>query len=235
MKYTFAALVLAAAVSAQSLSDIPACAVPCIDDARVKNTNCAASDYKCLCANINSLTTAATPCVISSCGADTAVNQVLPAVSAFCDKVKNGGGGTTASSSESAKPSSSSEAAPTTEATGYPTASVSASTPESAVHPSTVVSSPATGPSNSASYSSYPGSTWAPTVGGGNSTASTPATSVSVPASSQSGPVSSHSAPASSHSASASSVVSTVPTAGAAVAGSMGGLAMMALGALAAF
>lgn len=50
MKYTAAILALAAAVvSAQSLSDIPTCAQPCIDDARTKETSCSATDYKCIC------------------------------------------------------------------------------------------------------------------------------------------------------------------------------------------
>ncbi|KAJ2974910.1 hypothetical protein NUW58_g8507 [Xylaria curta] len=70
MKYIVAALAVAAAVSAQSPGGIPQCAVSCIDDARTKETNCAANDYKCICSQADVLTTAATSCVLSACGAD---------------------------------------------------------------------------------------------------------------------------------------------------------------------
>ncbi|KAI1138421.1 hypothetical protein F5Y05DRAFT_413041 [Hypoxylon sp. FL0543] len=99
MKYAFAAVALAALVTAQSLSDIPQCAVPCIDDARKSSTNCASDDYVCICKNKDALTAAATGCVISACGADVAATQVLPAVNAFCDAVGSGSGGSSASSS----------------------------------------------------------------------------------------------------------------------------------------
>ncbi|KAI0828760.1 hypothetical protein F5Y06DRAFT_283044 [Hypoxylon sp. FL0890] len=99
MKYAVASAVLAALVTAQSLSDIPQCALPCIDDARKSSTNCGADDYVCICKNKNALTAAATGCVISSCGADVATSQVLPAVNAFCDAVLSGSGGSSASSS----------------------------------------------------------------------------------------------------------------------------------------
>lgn len=49
MKYAIAAAVLVTIVSAQSLSDIPQCALPCIDDARTSSTNCATDDYACIC------------------------------------------------------------------------------------------------------------------------------------------------------------------------------------------
>ncbi|TGJ83194.1 hypothetical protein E0Z10_g5572 [Xylaria hypoxylon] len=186
MKYTVAALAFAAAaVSAQSLSDIPECAVPCIDDARTKGTNCAVDDYKCICSNIEALTAAATPCVLSACGAEIALNDLLPAVQTFCDAVNNGGGETPAPTSETtSEPTSES----TVEPTEYPTE----------VSSSSSVSAPVT----TESSSSEP--TLAPTFGGGNATATT-----------SSSPL--------------------IPTAGAAIAGSIGGFAMVALGALAAF
>jgi len=49
MKSTFAVLALAALVTAQSWSDIPACAQPCITDAAASTTDCAADDYACIC------------------------------------------------------------------------------------------------------------------------------------------------------------------------------------------
>lgn len=90
MKYAFAAAALVAVASAQSLSDIPSCAVPCIDDARTSATSCSKDDYACICKNQEALTAAATTCVLSDCGADKALNEVLPAVKAFCEKVEAG-------------------------------------------------------------------------------------------------------------------------------------------------
>ncbi|KAI1312912.1 hypothetical protein F5Y03DRAFT_339688 [Xylaria venustula] len=215
MKYAVAVLAFAAStVSAQSLSDIPQCAISCINDAITKATTCATTDYKCICANSDALTTQATPCVLSACGADVALQQVLPAVQAFCSAVNSGGGSTSETTSEAtstaASTSASTPASTPTSAPASTTAVVStaestvASTSEPTGYPTEVstssgVSVPVT------SQSSYPGTTLLPTsFGGGNAT--------SIP-----------------------SATSAIPTAGAAVAGSIGGLAMMALGALAAF
>ncbi|KAI0536176.1 hypothetical protein GGR58DRAFT_405861 [Xylaria digitata] len=177
MKYTITALAfVAAAVSAQSLSDIPECATSCINDARTSETNCAADDYACICRNIDALTAAATTCVLDACGPETALNEVLPAVQNFCEAVSNGGGETSTPVSE---PTSESTPAPTSESTSEPTATQTEEPTE------------------------VPSTTLAPTFSGGNATATT-------------------------------SVTSLVPTAGAAIAGSIGGFAMVALGALAA-
>ncbi|KAI0403351.1 hypothetical protein F4802DRAFT_293732 [Xylaria palmicola] len=208
MKYTVAALALAAVVAAQTLADIPACALPCINEARESSTNCAETDYKCICDNINTLTTAATPCVISSCGADVAINQVLPATQRFCAAVNAGTGptsGSTSAAPTSAEPTSEptaqptsgsagqSTAEPTGEPTGEPTSGgATASTEQPSVYPT----------ASSSSAVSNPGTTQAPGGAGGNGTVVVPPTSV-------------------------------IPTAGAAVAGSIGGFAMLALGALA--
>ncbi|KAI0196814.1 hypothetical protein EV127DRAFT_88918 [Xylaria flabelliformis] len=204
MKYTVAALALAAAVSAQSLSDIPACALPCIDDARTKDTTCGADDYKCICDNINKLQTDATSCVLSSCGADTALNQVLPAVQKFCAAVESGGGATSEpSSTPSSTPTSEPTSTPTSAPTSQPTSESTASpTSEPTGYPTELPTSQST--VTVTSQSSYPGTTLAPTNPGGNTTATTSATQ-------------------------------SIPTAGAAVAGSIGSLAMLVLGALAAF
>ncbi|XXG99567.1 hypothetical protein Hte_005906 [Hypoxylon texense] len=102
MKYTIVAAVLVAIASTQSLSDIPQCALPCIDDARTSSTNCAADDYACICSNQDVLTTAATSCIIQACGADVAAGQVLPAVNTFCDAVESGNSRSSASSGATA-------------------------------------------------------------------------------------------------------------------------------------
>ncbi|KAI1749696.1 hypothetical protein F4782DRAFT_533134 [Xylaria castorea] len=212
MKYTVAALALAVAVSAQSLSDIPACALPCIDDARTKDTTCGADDYKCICDNINTLQTDATTCVLSSCGADTALNQVLPAVSKFCAAVESGGGATSTptstptsepTSTPTSEPTSTPTSEPTSESTSGPTSeSTAASTSEATGYPTEMSTSQST--VTVTSQSSYPGTTMAPTFPGANATTTI-------------------------------SPTQSVPTAGAAVAGSIGGFAMLVLGALAAF
>lgn len=113
MKYTVAAIALAAGVSAQSLSDIPSCAIPCIDASRTKVTSCSETDYVCICDSIDALTADATTCVLSDCGADVAVNDVLPAVDTFCSEVSAGGGSST---TEAATSTATSVAATTTEA-----------------------------------------------------------------------------------------------------------------------
>ncbi|CAJ2514146.1 Uu.00g022650.m01.CDS01 [Anthostomella pinea] len=84
MKFSIAAVALAAVVSAQSWSDIPACATPCIDDAIASTTTCAADDYACICSNEDVIEPAAEDCVVTACGEDVAVGEVEPAVAAFC-------------------------------------------------------------------------------------------------------------------------------------------------------
>lgn len=84
MKFTaVAAISMAALVSAQSISDIPACALPCIQKG-VASTSCSATDLKCICKdeNFSKVQSAATGCVISACGPETALSKfdvfVLP-------------------------------------------------------------------------------------------------------------------------------------------------------------
>jgi len=117
MKYAFAAAALVATVTAQSLSDIPSCAIPCIDAARTSTTTCTETDYTCICDNINPLTTAATPCVLTDCGATVAATEVLPAVQAFCAAV-----------SASATAASSTAVATTAETTAATTAATTEAT-----------------------------------------------------------------------------------------------------------
>ncbi|KAI0152637.1 hypothetical protein GGR57DRAFT_503500 [Xylariaceae sp. FL1272] len=84
MQFTVAAVAFAAIVSAQSWSDIPACATPCIDDAVASTTTCAADDYACICANEATISPAAEDCVVAACGEEVAEGEVVPAVTAFC-------------------------------------------------------------------------------------------------------------------------------------------------------
>ncbi|KAG7289402.1 hypothetical protein NEMBOFW57_005773 [Staphylotrichum longicolle] len=101
MKYTAALVALAAAtVSAQDISVFPECSLPCIITA-VGTTSCAATDFACVCKNMEAVKTAATPCVVDKCGLDKALNEVLPATEKFCADVGTGGGAGSSSSSSS--------------------------------------------------------------------------------------------------------------------------------------
>ncbi|KAK4181510.1 hypothetical protein QBC36DRAFT_296671 [Triangularia setosa] len=90
MKYTAALLALAAAVSAQDISIFPECSLDCIIEGIGSGTDCELTDFACVCENTQSLVTSATPCVLGACGADVALNEVLPAVDKFCAGVGGG-------------------------------------------------------------------------------------------------------------------------------------------------
>ncbi|CAI7570095.1 unnamed protein product [Penicillium bialowiezense] len=78
------ALAFAATSHAQSLSDVPPCALPCLEDAVKQKTSCATDDYPCICKDQDAVQSAATSCVVSKCGISTAENEVLPAVKKLC-------------------------------------------------------------------------------------------------------------------------------------------------------
>ncbi|OTA52465.1 hypothetical protein K449DRAFT_427227 [Hypoxylon sp. EC38] len=151
MKYAVAAVALAAISSAQSLSDIPQCAIPCIDNARTSSTNCAADDYACISnsdigRNKDALTAAATGCVLTSCGAEVATSQVLPAVNAFCNAVESGSGGSSASSSAIASVTST-----VTSVNASPTSTSAADTSTSSIEQKTRTSTASVSESTSGS------------------------------------------------------------------------------------
>ena len=78
MKYTTALVATlaaaAAGVSAQDISIFPECSLDCIMNA-IGDTPCDVTDFACVCENKESLTQGAAPCVISSCGIDTALSK----------------------------------------------------------------------------------------------------------------------------------------------------------------
>ncbi|KAK8859325.1 extracellular membrane CFEM domain-containing protein [Apiospora arundinis] len=121
MKYAFAtAALVAAVVSAQTLADIPACALPCLSDAVTKNTNCQVTDYKCICEHGDALQSAAGSCVMDKCGAQEAVSTVLPALKGMCAKVM----------AAAPAPAPSAQAAPSSPAAPAPPASSETCTDE---------------------------------------------------------------------------------------------------------
>ncbi|SCV37213.1 uncharacterized protein FFB14_06492 [Fusarium fujikuroi] len=111
MKYSFAIAALATAVSAQSLSDVPKCAIPCLDDAITSKTKCETTDLACVCKSFDDVRSAATGCVITKCGSDVAINEVLPATEKLCS-----GGSGSGSAEESSKVETSTKVVVTTSA-----------------------------------------------------------------------------------------------------------------------
>jgi len=136
MKFTYAALALAALAQAQSRADIPACALPCLDDAVTKDTKCSTSDFACICKNFDAVQADATPCVIQKCGTDVAINKVLPATQKLCAAAAAGGSGSSSAQSSPAQQSSSSAAqsSPAQQSTTAPqqTSSAASAPPSSA-------------------------------------------------------------------------------------------------------
>ncbi|KAM7186535.1 hypothetical protein V8F20_011357 [Naviculisporaceae sp. PSN 640] len=109
MKYSAVALAAFVAVaSAQAdISMIPECAQPCINEATAKSTKCEATDFKCICTNVEEIVPAATTCVLEECGNAVALNEVLPATEKFCKAVLAGGDEVVTTTSAAAEPSSS--------------------------------------------------------------------------------------------------------------------------------
>jgi hypothetical protein len=85
MKYSVAFVALAAvAAQAQSLADVPKCALPCLDKAIASETSCDKTDLACVCKDFSKVRSVATSCVIDECGTDVAINEVLPATEGLC-------------------------------------------------------------------------------------------------------------------------------------------------------
>jgi len=136
MKYAFVAVALAALARAQTLGDIPSCALPCIDDAISSESKCKTTDFACICKKdtFSAIQGASTSCVIEKCGADTALNKVLPATEALCKAQGSGGDSTT---TESTPETTTTESTPST--TEEATTSAEASTSAAATTVSSVV------------------------------------------------------------------------------------------------
>nr|UQJ82179.1 secretory protein [Falciphora oryzae] len=94
MKYSTALAAFAAAglASAQSLEDVPQCARQCLGPA-IKETGCSETDVGCLCKaeNREKIVSSGTGCVLQSCGQETAINEVLPAITRICENSLGGG------------------------------------------------------------------------------------------------------------------------------------------------
>lgn len=108
MKYAFAAVALAAVARAQTLADIPECALPCLDKSIADNTDCKTTDLACVCENFDAVQGDATACVLKECGSDVAINEVLPAAEKLCENPPAAGGEETTSAAP-AEPTSAAE------------------------------------------------------------------------------------------------------------------------------
>lgn len=97
MKYAFAAVALAAIAQAQTLADIPECAIPCLDKSIGDNTDCKVTDLACVCENFDAVQGDATACVLKECGSAVAINDVLPAAEKLCENPPAAGGEETTS------------------------------------------------------------------------------------------------------------------------------------------
>ncbi|KAJ6444565.1 CFEM domain-containing protein [Purpureocillium lavendulum] len=120
-------LALASLVAAQSRSDIPSCALPCLDDAVKASTSCATDDFSCICASMDKVQGAAAGCILSKCGQDKALNEVLPAAKKLCANAP----------APTAKPSASKPSGGSVSATVSPTVTVPPTQQPSTTAPTT--------------------------------------------------------------------------------------------------
>ncbi|TDZ39182.1 hypothetical protein C8035_v006317 [Colletotrichum spinosum] len=134
MRFSAAAILAAAGLAAAQLESVPSCALTCLNTALSAGDSCAPGNIACLCspANFQAILTAATPCVIGSCGQDVAVNQVLPAASRLCANLNGGGPATAASSAASSALVSLSSAASAAASSAVSAASSRAASPSGA-------------------------------------------------------------------------------------------------------
>lgn len=101
---------------ASEVAQIPSCALTCLTTA-ITGAGCGLSDYACQCGTAkDSITTSATPCVLSKCATSDAL-KVQSITSEICTiQAASGGGSSSAGSSASAattSPAATTKAAPT--------------------------------------------------------------------------------------------------------------------------
>ncbi|KAK7431610.1 hypothetical protein QQZ08_001828 [Neonectria magnoliae] len=85
-------LVLAALAAGFAVADVkkedyfPECSIECLNEGTEKATDCSTSDAVCWCvqSNYEAIYDQAVNCVMEECGADKAIESVLPAAIEFC-------------------------------------------------------------------------------------------------------------------------------------------------------
>lgn len=75
MQFTLVLATFAAVVYGQTINDIPACAIPCIESAIGSETSCTPTDFACACPSIAAVAEAGTDCVVAACGVDVATSK----------------------------------------------------------------------------------------------------------------------------------------------------------------
>ncbi|KAL9476311.1 hypothetical protein ACSS6W_006152 [Trichoderma asperelloides] len=75
---------VAVEVRGEKENGMPACSVPCIENAIQKMTDCDVTDYACACKHHGKISSAASGCVVGSCGLKKALKVVAPAVKKLC-------------------------------------------------------------------------------------------------------------------------------------------------------
>ncbi|PTB35655.1 hypothetical protein M441DRAFT_62699 [Trichoderma asperellum CBS 433.97] len=166
---TVLAVTFAALAQAQTRADIPSCALPCLDAAVTANTKCSTTDYACICKDFSAVQTSATSCVIEKCGADVALNKVLPATQALC-KAQSGSGSSAAASSSAAATSAAATSAP---ASSAPASSAPASSAPATSAAQTSAAATTSAAGTTIVTSSTPAGTGAPPAGNRTTTGPT--------------------------------------------------------------
>ncbi|OLN96865.1 hypothetical protein CCHL11_02311 [Colletotrichum chlorophyti] len=105
MKYSYVLAALVGLVAAQvDPTIIPECARDCLTQAVSSASSCTPGDYACTCVpeTQDKIKTAATPCVLSACGAQVAISEVLPASAKLCAAAAAAGGSASSAAASSA-------------------------------------------------------------------------------------------------------------------------------------
>ncbi|KAF1811225.1 hypothetical protein P152DRAFT_66223 [Eremomyces bilateralis CBS 781.70] len=90
MKYQVALLFAAGIAAAVRITDFtPECADKCLEEAVAAGSPCTVDEAECQCEvdNYRAIYDAGVTCVLTACGGDVAINEVLPGAAAFCEEV----------------------------------------------------------------------------------------------------------------------------------------------------
>ncbi|EFY94976.1 CFEM domain protein [Metarhizium robertsii] len=113
MKFlAIASLAMASLAAGQSLADLPSCSLGCLNDAVKQGTSCSATDLPCICNKFDVIQGAAAGCILSACGQDVALNEVLPATQKLCANAGSGSNTDTSAPTPTKRPGQTATVAP---------------------------------------------------------------------------------------------------------------------------
>lgn len=115
MKYALSLAAVLAIATAQSVTDIPSCALQCVANG-VTGVGCELTDFKCSCGKADQLTPAVTPCVQQACSDVADQQKVVTTLEGICAAA--GVPITVPEPGASSAPAEESSAAPTVETSG---------------------------------------------------------------------------------------------------------------------